>query len=196
MTHETKMKRTFIAIPVETSPRLLTILGDLKMKLKGEGIKWAEPFNLHITLRFLGETIENQIIPISRKISSLSLAWMKQEGKISGLDYFVSHGNPAVLFARLENLPQLEGMANSLGRELEEFGFATEPQKFRPHLTLARIKYLRNKNFFYNSVDSYQTVEIQPVTIEKVVFYESILLPQGPVYKPLNTVLLKNNLES
>jgi RNA 2',3'-cyclic 3'-phosphodiesterase len=184
------MKRTFIAVPVDASAELENLIDGLKEKLYGEALKWVNPCNLHITLNFLGNTTEDQISSIMGKLETLPSLFKKQKGKMTGLNYFSNQGNPSVLFSRLTDMPELDLMVSFLSKELEQYGFPVEQQKFRSHLTLARIKFLRNKNRFYDLVNSYQTVEIQPVTIEKIVFFESILLPQGPIYVPLKTVLL------
>jgi 2'-5' RNA ligase len=39
-------------------------------------------------------------------------------------------------------------------------------------------------------VEKYRDKEIQKIIVDKVILYESILLPSGPVYKPLITVEL------
>ncbi len=82
-------------------------------------------------------------------------------------------------------------MATIIDEELKTFGFLPENRAFKPHLTLARIKYLYDTRNFYNLVKSYCDLDIQPVSIEKIIFFESILLPKGPLYRPLKIASLK-----
>jgi RNA 2',3'-cyclic 3'-phosphodiesterase len=186
------MKRTFIALPVEASGELISLTESLKTKLMGEDIKWADPGNLHITLKFLGNTSDRQLQEVTGKLETVGTLFRKGEGKMAGLDFFTYQGNPSVLFTRLTGLPELEAMFLQIDRELEAIGFPLEKRPFRPHLTLARIKGIRDKNRFVNLVKSVGSAEIQPVGMENIVFYESILRPQGPLYIPLKTILLKS----
>jgi 2'-5' RNA ligase len=89
-------------------------------------------------------------------------------------------------------LPELEALAESIDKELRETGFPNEKRPFRPHLTLARIKWIRDKKLFYDLVSSYKSKEIQPVVTDRVVLFESILQPQGPLYIPLRTYVLQS----
>ncbi len=184
------MKRTFIAVPLEASPALKRLLAFLQEKLKREGIKWVETNNLHITLKFLGDTPENLIGRISEKLEELSSGFIKQDGQMKGLDTFTRRGNPSVLYTCLTGLPVLEMMASAIDREMIPFGFSSGEASFNAHLTLARIKYLNSRSRFLELIGSLREKEIQEVTIDKIVLFESILRPQGPLYKPLKTILL------
>jgi 2'-5' RNA ligase len=48
------MKRLFIAVPVQPSPALISLTGELKKALKNEKINWVDLQNMHFTLQFLG----------------------------------------------------------------------------------------------------------------------------------------------
>jgi RNA 2',3'-cyclic 3'-phosphodiesterase len=185
------MKRTFIAVPVEVSGALISLTESLKGKLKGEDMKWVDPRNLHITLKFMGDTSDRQLQEVMDKMQALGPFFKKGEGKMAGLGYFSYQGNPSVLFTRLTGLPELEAMAVKIDKELEKIGFPVEKRPFRSHLTLARIKWIRDKNRFFDLVKSDGSAEIQPVTIDRIVLFESILRPQGPLYIPLQTLVLE-----
>lgn len=52
------MKRLFIAIPLVAGPELMLLLKKLQTGLNYERIKWVNPAQIHLTLKFLGETPE------------------------------------------------------------------------------------------------------------------------------------------
>ena len=62
---------------------------------------------------------------------------------------------------------------------------------FKPHLTLGRIKTLVNRQDFKTILDKYKATELQNLVVEEIILYESILLPEGPVYKPIDKFSLK-----
>ena len=52
------MKRLFVAIKITPNDEFLKIFQELKQDLKHEKIRWVETRNLHLTLKFFGETCE------------------------------------------------------------------------------------------------------------------------------------------
>ena len=55
------MKRLFAAIKIHPSARFISVLNAISASLSHERIKWVEPENMHLTLKFFGETAENKI---------------------------------------------------------------------------------------------------------------------------------------
>ncbi len=107
------MKRTFIAVPVEASENLRLITTRLKQEFKRDAIKWVEPEIMHITLKFLGDTPEEMIKPISEKLEMISEKFHVLTGRMESLDTFSNRGKPAVLFTRLIDLPILGTNGNN-----------------------------------------------------------------------------------
>jgi 2'-5' RNA ligase len=67
---------------------------------------------------------------------------------------------------------------------LKDAGFKLEDRPYRPHLTLGRIKSLKDTNTLKTALEKYKDKPIQQVNVEEVILYESILKPTGPIYKP------------
>jgi len=185
------MKRTFIAVPFETPPALSLLINELKRKLKDDIIRWSDGENLHVTLKFLGDTPEEQIISISEILEHLPSAFKKIKGSLNGVQFFSNRGNPSVIYGRLEGMPEIGHLAAWIEKELDPFGFSAEERPFNAHLTLGRIKYPGDKRAFSEVISAYHDYEIIPLIADRLVFFESILRPQGPVYKPLKTVLFQ-----
>lgn len=187
------MKRTFIAVPVAAGEILKGLMNSLRQQLPDEDIKWVAAENLHVTLKFLGDTPEEAIPQIIVRLEEVAAAFPPASGWLRGVDFFSVQRQPSVLFTRLEELPALELIARQLETALEPLGFLPETRRFRAHLTLARIRQLRNKERFFRVVRPLKELEIQPVPVNEVLFYESFLRSQGPVYKPLKRVVLTGN---
>jgi 2'-5' RNA ligase len=64
--------RTFIAIKITPEKKLLDVFSTLKQSLAGELINWVAGNNLHLTLRFLGETSQVQVTEIVKLLESIS----------------------------------------------------------------------------------------------------------------------------
>lgn len=185
------MKRTFLASPVKASGTLPDLLESMKEELPEKSIKWVDPSTLHITVKFIGDT-EDRLIPvISGELEEIGRDFRVKEGNLAGLDYFSAHGIPNVLYANIEGFDGVEDIARRIAVALERLGIPDEKRDFSPHLTLARIKFLSDKRRFLEMVRNYSDKVIQPVRMDRIVFYHSTLLPGGPVYKPLKTIRLE-----
>ncbi len=184
------MKRTFIAIPVEATASLRQLIQQLREQFRGEGFSWVDPVNFHVTLRFLGDTPEGRLEALPLAMRQACRDFHSERGEVRGLGYFSFKGAPSVLFARIEGWGTTPLLAAALDRELEELGFPSGDHDFRAHLTLARMKNLRDKMQFKEVISQYREEKFQQADASRVVLFESILRPQGPLYKPLTIVSL------
>lgn len=182
--------RTFIAIKITPQQKLQELASRLKFALKEETIKWVETDNLHLTLRFLGETTSDQVHAIGNVLEKLKEKFQPFQFQLRGVGYFKRNNQPSVLFLKIESDQILKQLAKEIENEITNLGFKNETRNFKPHLTLARIKFVKNSNAFYSLVDDFKEKDIQVVEASEILFYQSILSSSGPEYKPLKTVKL------
>jgi RNA 2',3'-cyclic 3'-phosphodiesterase len=177
--------RTFIAIKVKLGPVLAKITDDLKDQLKDEKIRWVDGQNIHLTLKFLGETSEKQIPDIKNLLSVTAFKYNPFSISLGGLGFFKSNGIPRVLFAWIHEDGTLSQLADEAGDLLVPLGFEKDKRPFNPHFTLARIQFLKNKSRFNAAVDNYRNLKLQESSVSEIIFFQSILNPSGPVYQEL-----------
>jgi RNA 2',3'-cyclic 3'-phosphodiesterase len=177
--------RTFIAIKIKAEPLLVSIIADLKDQLEGESMNWVDLQNLHLTLKFLGETSGQKVSEIKRLMSDISKKYQPFTIALEGLGFFKSNGMPRVLFSNIKEEETMAQLVEEAGDLLVFYGFEKEKRIFNPHLTLARIKYLKNKKRFYEAVEKSRSLALQQSTITDIIFFQSILNPSGPVYHEL-----------
>lgn len=185
------MKRLFVAIKVIPEVVFLSLFDELKKDLKHEKIKWVEVHNLHLTLKFFGETPENKMPEI---ITALKAGIEKHKQfafKIKSLGIFGSRYNPKLIWAGLQNTIPLVHLATDVNTELEKIGYNYDRQNFVPHLTLGRIKFLRDKNLFQDIIVDYKDEYFQDVFVEEVYLLESVLTKEGPIYQIIEKFELK-----
>ena len=188
------MKRLFIAIKIKPSQGFLNTYYSLKKDLVYEKIKWVNEDNFHFTLKFLGETDESFITDIINTLENVSLNTQPLKLKIENLGIFGSRYNPRVIWAGIENNPQITEFANEILNKLDEVGFKRDRQNFVPHITIGRIKNVHNKKHLKSTIDSHKSLLYQEDTINSFSLFESILTPEGPVYKKLKEFGLKMQL--
>jgi len=153
--------------------------------LSAEKIKWVNPEIMHITIAFLGDTDEKIITPISDKINRIGLDYSPFELIFRSTGVFKNIRDPRVIWIGTETSPVLQDLKMRIDEELSEFGFVKETRDFRPHLTLGRIKWIKNTLALEQAIQRYKDEEIQRELISGLIFYESVLKPEGPVYIPL-----------
>lgn len=179
------MKRTFLAIEISSGNELLVVYNNLKEAFQNENMRWVDPNHYHITLFFLGDTREEQIPSIITKIEQTITGTSVFDLVLKGYGVFPEVLNPNVLWLGIEKNEALFKLKISIDKVLEPFGFKAEKRKFTPHLTIARVKDLQNKSLINDSMKNYKDILIGQVKIDKLVFFESRLTPNGPAYNKL-----------
>lgn len=180
------MKRLFIAIPFQAKENFIREWNEIKKLLIGENIKWIPEKNLHLTLKFLGETPDEKV-PELAKIIDQCFHYVKPKliywNKIG---IFGSKYKPKVIWLGCKEEDYIKELYQNLKNNLEAEGFVYDRQNFVPHISLSRLKSPINKEKLENMVNSYRDVEIQRSEINEIVLMESILKPKGAEYKILH----------
>jgi 2'-5' RNA ligase len=179
------MKRIFIAVKVNPEETFLNMISSFKSVLFNENIKWINPENIHITLAFLGNTEENLIKGISSMLEKVCEDSRNFELTIRGTGVFRNINDPRIIWTNIDNSEDLLKLADKILIGLTNIDIKTDEKPFKPHITIGRIKHLKNKETFKDLTEQYQNTELQRLHINGVTLYESILLPQGPKYIPL-----------
>lgn len=184
------MKRLFAAIKIHPSARYISLFSEISSSLHYEHIKWVEPENMHLTLKFLGETDETKIPAICLAIETAIKQSKPFTLKIANTGVFGSRYDPKVLWFGIEKNVELEDLARNLFAELAKCGWETDRQNFVPHLTIGRIKGLKDKPHFQQIISKFNTVEIQEENVTEITLFESILRREGPLYANVFSAVL------
>jgi len=184
------MMRLFIALPI--LPPVEEELGRIISLLKEQGgrVKWVEPKNIHLTVRFLGDTEERLVENLSALIDGVAADFSAVETTIDRLGAFPNLRRPRVLWAGLrENTEILERLAGQVELEVRKLRFKKEPKRFQPHLTLGRVKDPTTLETLTAYLQEF-TLEAMPVTFDRLTLFKSTLTPQGPIYDRLHEAML------
>jgi len=179
--------RSFIAIslPKEIKETITELeQGFTKCDL---AFKWVKPENLHFTLKFLGNIDEEQIIKIKEAIAKVSDKFASFEVSFDSFGFFPHERKPRVFFISTTPEELLKNIAVKLEEELEVLGFEKEG-RFKSHITLARIKSLKNINCLKEKVKNIRLDK--KFSINEITLYKSTLTKEGPVYEEI----FKSNL--
>lgn len=183
--------RVFIAIelPDEVKAALAALQNELR-KVHAE-ISWTKPENLHLTLKFLGEVEADRIADVTQACTDAAASVSSFSIRVKDTGVFPSVKQPRVLWVSLaEGLAELRTLHHKLEENLHALGFEKEARAFQPHLTLGRVKALKNVSAVTAKLLMYQLPELSFHTHELVVM-QSKLHPTGSIYTPLAKCSLK-----
>ncbi|MBT3479566.1 MAG: RNA 2',3'-cyclic phosphodiesterase [Candidatus Marinimicrobia bacterium] len=185
--------RTFIAVPVPQ--QVLELQNYLKSTVSGKTgkIDWVRSDQLHLTLKFLGDTTESSIGRVQSTIKNITKETSPFDLKIQGTGCFPKVERPRVMWAGIEGaIKSLYDLLEMIQIKLDPLGFPKDIKPFHPHITLGRAKYPQKRtpdiSTFLNS--NYDSI---PFRIEKVQYISSELFPNGPIYTILSTHFFGNN---
>lgn len=184
--------RLFIALPIpEPAQRSLTALLAAGYG-KDRTLKWVKPEQLHITLRFLGETKQEQLPSIERPLNQIAASVAPFTLRPDHLGAFPDLKRPRVIWVGFTGeLLHVARLAQDIERALRAAGLPPETKPFRPHLTLARVG---EKGAIQSVRDWVSTARVssEEISFDRIVLYESTLTSSGPIYHPLQTVPLQS----
>ncbi|MGQ7867965.1 RNA 2',3'-cyclic phosphodiesterase [Sunxiuqinia sp. sy24] len=184
------MKRVFIAIKIELDPDLQQFIRRLKQQLKEEHIRWVPNDKQHLTLRFLGDLSEEQINLVQAAMKRVVADLQVFSFQLNGLGHFNHRGQPAVIYLAAPKNEMLYELVRQFRAELQEIGIDSS-KKFTPHLTVGRLKHLRNRLQFERIMEKFGETMAQEVFVREFVLYESRLFPSGPEYHVLAKYTLR-----
>jgi 2'-5' RNA ligase len=177
------MKRLFAALKIHPDQDFLLFYKKIRTALQHEPIKWVEENNIHITIKFFGETDERKIPGISQALRNRAAHTAQVALAFSKTGIFGSSYAPKVIWLGIEPYLQLTKLMMEVQKDLEPLGYQTDRQNMVPHLTLGRIKFLRDRILFQNTIQKFQEFSTQQYLIGEMILYESILHREGPEYK-------------
>jgi len=177
------MKRLFVAVKFHPSEEFLDILETLKFDLADDKIKWVQEHNIHITLKFFGETPEDKIPEICDALEEATQNIRPFELSLRTTGIFGSKYEPRVIWFGIDPSSEFQKLYEKIIKNLRTIGYEPDRQNFVPHLTIGRIKYINDKKYFQKAIDRHKQKFIQTEMVDEFLLFESILKPEGPVYR-------------
>jgi len=183
--------RTFIAIPLssEQEENLAAIERHLQRKVPAGTVRWVKPANIHITLHFLGDVLQERIPSIEQALESVTRLMPAFTCQLAGMGAFPNMRRPRVIWVGIQDTEsRLELLHTALGEALTTIGFRPERRPFSPHLTLGRVSRRATAAEIQDLSSVLRQTDIGdlgPLPIQEVILFRSDLTPSGPIYAPL-----------
>jgi 2'-5' RNA ligase len=180
-------KRLFIAIPYIPTQDVLSVIHHLKTGSINDKINWVQMGNMHLTLKFFGDTEVKEIPKISNGLNEIASHCSDFEMKVIGFKMFYRGMHPSVLYLNLEENNTFLKLAKELNDFCDSLNIGEKGNSFKAHITVARIKYMTMTESFTNTI---RTTFNNSFKVNGFELIESQLTSNGPIYKKVEHFLL------
>ena len=187
--------RVFVAVDI--GEKIRGSVGKLQGKLGGavesrEGdLKWVSTDNMHLTLKFLGDVRDKEIVDVCRVVEAVALRHGRFEMSIEGVGHFGGNSARVLWVGVGDGKAELLSLQKDVEEALDEAGWPAEARQFTGHLTLCRIKNFRLGKELAQAAGEYKDYHVGVGGVDSVTVYESQLTRQGPIYTVLSKCELR-----
>jgi 2'-5' RNA ligase len=176
--------RLFVAVDLPGEVSRAIAAAGAAFRLPGLSASWTGPANMHLTLRFLGETDPSRLPAIGSALDAAVSGFATFEIESEGAGVFPSLRAPRVLWAGFrEPLELARALQDNIGTALSGAGFPRDPKPFHPHVTIGRIRSAADPGRVASVVASLAGRRFGVVPVSSVLLYESRLSPAGAAYR-------------
>lgn len=175
-------KRIFVAVSINYTDGLASVINSFKEDLASYRIKWVERHNLHITLAFIGDIDIEEIHAVSAYADNA----VKNTGpftlEIVSAGVFRNYRDVRVIWAGIAKSDPLMAIQTRLSAGLESAGLYKPPSGFIPHLTLGRPREKIDPGIMHRIISPFAGVSISEQYVGEIKVMESKLAGPSPVY--------------
>jgi RNA 2',3'-cyclic 3'-phosphodiesterase len=173
--------RVFIAINLPDN--IKNKLADYQSKWLNLPARWTKEENLHITLAFLGDTAEEELLEVFKLAEKAAGKYEPFFINLKKIIYGPKKGSPRMVWAEGEKSEELGKLSFELNRE--------QGRSYIPHITLARLK-----TWEFKQMEPEERPEINEdidfnFQVSSIEVMESELKRGGPTYTILESCPLK-----
>jgi len=181
-------KRLFVAIDLPASTRQL--LAGLDPHIRG--VRWTEPDQMHLTLGFFGEVLEEIELKVREKLSAVEFGSFFL--RVIGVGSFSSKGAPKIIWIGVGKAhPHLFQIHKRVQEAALAAGIEPELRPWHPHITIARCRDV-SAQMLRKFLQSNAEFDAGMIRADAFHVYSSKLTPAGPIHTRELTVHCSSGL--
>ncbi|HUT56598.1 MAG TPA: RNA 2',3'-cyclic phosphodiesterase [Phycisphaerae bacterium] len=179
--------RTFLALDLDDAildglDRVMRELDDPAAK-----IRWVQRANQHLTMLFLGEVPDETLSQVCDLAAAAAGQVEAFDYQVRGVQCVPPRGGLRMIWAGvLDPSGGLAALHGELAAALSGLGLHEEDRAFKPHITLARVKFAPDPGNIRRRAEPLRDTDFGARHAEELVVYGSKLTPGGPVYAPVS----------
>jgi 2'-5' RNA ligase len=184
--------RCFLAVelPPSLQEAIEAATAGPRTRLGPDLVRWVLTRNVHLTLKFLGDTAPSAVGLIEAALKAEVSQFKPFDAVVQGFGAFPSARRPRVLWVGLIAPPVMTSLQHEIDVATARLGYNSEERGFSPHLTIGRVR----QNIPAAGVQTIREVlaqtsvgQLGTLRVEAVHLFKSELQPAGSVYSRLCT---------
>jgi 2'-5' RNA ligase len=182
--------RAFIAI--EFSSQVCEAIqkqtGRLRQTLGDDLVRWVSTHNMHLTLKFLGDTTSSYLDFLKQLLVREAEAHPQFDLQLGGLGAFPTLRRPRLLWIGIHAPAVLASLQKNIETGAARLGYEQEERGFSPHLTIGRMRQNISPHELQRIRTALETIQlgnIGVVRVDSIHLFKSDLHPGGSVYTKL-----------
>lgn len=182
--------RTFIAIELPDAVKAQVEALETQLKRTRADVNWISPRNMHITLKFLGDTAPDRLSAVREGVGEAAAPMSSFSMGLSHIGAFPNLDRPRVFWIDVqEGRDGLVALQQRVEEALLSRRFVREERPFSPHLTIGRVRSPQGLGLLTEQVRR-TAFQAPCFSVTRIVIIKSELRPNGPVYTVLDHVAL------
>jgi 2'-5' RNA ligase len=181
-----RVMRLFVAVNLPSEVRGRLAAEQDRLRRAQADVSWVRPENIHVTLKFLGETDEKRLDRIRPALFEVARASASFRIRVSGLGSFGGRIPRVVWVGVQEGAEPLSRLAQAVEAAMARLGFPKERRGFTAHITLGRVRSARNAEALLAALAQPETGPPGSVEVNQFELMQSELRPTGSVYTVLD----------
>lgn len=187
------MIRAFIAIKItaEIKEKLRGI--QEKLKPAEAHVSWVNPENIHLTLQFLGNIEEKRVPRIVSQLQESVKTVSPFQLQIGYAGAFPNLRYPRVIWVGItdDEDGSLKTLQEDISSRLAKMGFTQEGGRFKPHLTLGRVRSQKNRSNLLRAIEAIINIWVGEVRVNAIYLIQSELKPTGAEYTDIAEIPIR-----
>jgi 2'-5' RNA ligase len=178
--------RAFIAVELPEAVRAALAHVQQALAASRADVKWVEPENLHLTMRFLGEISDAQGEAVKQLVERVAASGPPVTMNLRELGAFPSVGAPRVIWVGVEQgRDDLTRLAEQIEEGCRGLGLSAEPRPFAAHVTLGRVRSPKRRRELSDALARLTWEPPPPWDARALTLFQSVLSSSGPRYTPI-----------
>ena len=130
-----------LAVPPDVRREIRRTQGQLQRRCPPGAVRWTQPDQFHVTLKYLGDVPPAQLVAVEKAVSAVCAGTPALRLWARGVGFFPSAQRPRVIWAGADDDGgKLAELHRRLDEALRPFAPAEKQESFTGHITLGRFK--------------------------------------------------------
>jgi RNA 2',3'-cyclic 3'-phosphodiesterase len=181
--------RLFVAVNLPDSVRRAIEDASAALRQAAPSVRWLQPDNFHITLKFLGSVADERITAVRAAMEAAAHS-PQFAMTVRGAGAFPNFRRPRVYWVGVDDDNSLARLQLEVERTIAPLGFPTEARPFHPHITIGRVNEVPAPELRAVETASNDFHYESKVLVKSIELMESKLSPKGARYEAIQSVAL------